>query len=188
MSRSEQNRAKPDPAARAGLGRQPQRDMAADEVVAIVDALETAGVTVWLDGGWGVDALLEEQTRPHDDLDLVVSLDDVPRLCAMLAQRGYELLGGAPPMAFELADDVGRQVDVHPVAWADNGDGIYRMREGGTWPYPARGFDGRGTVAGRGVRCLTPEVQVITHAGYDLDENDLHDVAQLRERFGQPGE
>lgn len=27
---------------------------------------------VWLDGGWGVDALLGRQTRPHDDMDIVI--------------------------------------------------------------------------------------------------------------------
>lgn len=160
--------------------------MTADEVVAILDELDAAGIAAWLDGGWGVDALLEEQTRPHDDLDLVVSLDDVPRLREVLARRGYDMLGGAPPESFELVDADGRQVDVHPVTWAENGDGIYRMREGGTWPYPARGFEGRGTVAGRRVRCLTPEVQVITHAGYELDENDEADLQALRRRFGVP--
>ena len=162
--------------------------MAADELVAIVDALESAGVDVWLDGGWGVDALLEEQTRAHDDLDLVVSLEDVPRLQEVLAIRGYDMLGGAPPESFELVDAAGRQVDVHAVTWAENGDGIYRMREGGAWSYPARGFEGRGRVAGRRVRCLTPEVQVITHAGYELDEHDLHDLARLRDAFGEPRE
>ena len=158
--------------------------MPAEEVVAIVDVLESAGVDVWLDGGWGVDALLEEQTRPHDDLDLVAALEDVPRLRELTAQRGYELLGGAPPMSFELVDAVGHQIDVHPVAWEPNGDGLYRMRDGTTWPYPARGFAGRGRVAGREVRCLTVEVQVITHAGYKLDENDLHDLAALERAFG----
>jgi lincosamide nucleotidyltransferase A/C/D/E len=31
----------------------------------IVGQLEAAGLVVWLDGGWGVDALLGRQTRPH---------------------------------------------------------------------------------------------------------------------------
>jgi lincosamide nucleotidyltransferase A/C/D/E len=158
--------------------------MAADEVVAIVSALDAVGVDVWLDGGWGVDALLEAQTRPHDDLDLVCALDDVPELREVLAARGYEMLGGAPPMSFELVDTEGRQVDVHPVTWQPNGDGLYLMRDGTTWSYPARGFEGRGILGGREVRCLTPEVQIITHAGYELDENDLHDLRRLRERFG----
>ena len=29
--------------------------------VQIVDALNVAGIDVWIDGGWGVDALLGEQ-------------------------------------------------------------------------------------------------------------------------------
>jgi hypothetical protein len=54
------------------------------------------------------------------------------------------------------------------------------MRDGTTWPYPARGFAGRGVVNGRGVRCLTAEVQVISHSGYELDDDDVHDLRLLR--------
>jgi hypothetical protein len=54
--------------------------MPAEEVVAIVDVLESAGIVVWLDGGWGVDALL--------------GLDDVLALEAVLGRRGYETAGG----------------------------------------------------------------------------------------------
>jgi lincosamide nucleotidyltransferase A/C/D/E len=158
--------------------------MTAVEVVTIVDHLEAAGIEIWVDGGWGVDALLEEQTRPHDDLDLVVALEDVPRLRDLTAQRGYELLGGAPPTSFELVDAVGHQIDVHPVTWAPNGDGVYRMREGGTWPYPARGFEGRGRVVGRPVRCLTPQVQAICHQGFELRPEHEHDLAALERAFG----
>ena len=157
--------------------------MSAEEVAAIVNDLERYGVEVWVDGGWGVDALLEEQTRTHDDLDLVCALDDVPLLRRVLAARGYEMLGGAPPMSFELVDRAGRQVDVHPVRWQANGDGLYLMRDGNTWTYPAKGFGGRGTVGGRALRCLTPEIQLITHEGYELDENDRHDLAVLHDRF-----
>src|SRR6478672_2893398 len=59
---------------RAGRGREPQRDMSAEDVVAIVTRLQRAGLPVWLDGGWGVDALVRRQTRPHDDLDVVVRI------------------------------------------------------------------------------------------------------------------
>ena len=47
--------------------------MLADDVALVVTALAEAGVAAWLDGGWGVDALLGEQTREHDDLDLVMA-------------------------------------------------------------------------------------------------------------------
>ena len=158
--------------------------MEAAEVVELVDLLDRSGITVWVDGGWGVDALLRRQTRTHDDLDLVVELGHVPELQRLLAQRGYLLEGGGAPMSFELVDPDGRQVDVHPVVFDESGDGIYVMQTGGTWPYPAAGFAGEGSVLGRDVRCLTPEVQVLCHGGYELDDDDRHDLAALEAQFG----
>ncbi|HEV8651819.1 MAG TPA: hypothetical protein VG276_21080, partial [Actinomycetes bacterium] len=43
--------------------------MGPDDVLEIVGRLERAGVAVWLDDGWGVDALLGAQHRPHRDVD-----------------------------------------------------------------------------------------------------------------------
>ena len=60
------------------------RQVTAEMVCSILDCLERAAVDVWLDGGWGVDALLGAQTRPHGDLDVIVSQRDVPRLCEAL--------------------------------------------------------------------------------------------------------
>jgi len=40
----------------------------AEHVLEILTALH--GTDVWIGGGWGVDALVGEQTRPHGDLDL----------------------------------------------------------------------------------------------------------------------
>jgi lincosamide nucleotidyltransferase A/C/D/E len=44
----------------------------AEDVLEVLDALERAGVAVWVDSGWGVDALAGEETRPHTDRDLAV--------------------------------------------------------------------------------------------------------------------
>ncbi len=154
--------------------------MEAEHVVEVLQLLGDAGIEVWLDGGWGVDALLGRQTRAHDDLDLIVSLDDVSKLQEVLAERGYSLAGGGAPVSFELTDKRGRQI-VHPVVFTEEGDGRYRMRNGEEWLYPAAGFAGTGFVLGRRVRCLTPEVQVLCHAGYEPEAEDLHD---LHARFG----
>jgi lincosamide nucleotidyltransferase A/C/D/E len=158
--------------------------MEAHHLVELVDLLERHGITVWLDGGWGVDALAGRQTRPHDDLDLVVELAQVPALRKVLAERGYVLMGGGPPMSFELVDADGRQVDVHPVKFDARGDGVYRMRTGEDWAYPAAGFAGEGSVLGRGVQCLSPEVQILCHAGYEFDDDDRHDLRVLHEYLG----
>jgi lincosamide nucleotidyltransferase A/C/D/E len=158
--------------------------MEAEEVSRILGALEDADVTVWLDGGWGVDALLGEQVREHDDLDLVVELSASSALTETLARLGYAHVAGRPPSSFVLVDEVGRQVDVHPVTFDQEGGGVYRMEDGRDWTYPAEGFSGRGRVGGLSVRCLSPATQVLVHAGYELTAKDYLELRLLHERFG----
>ena len=155
------------------------------ELIRVLELLSSSGIEVWLDGGWGVDALLERQTREHDDLDLVAHLDDSARVIAALEAVGYELVVGAPPKSFVLVDDSGRQVDVHPVVFDDSrGGGVYQMDDGDEWVYPMEGFTGRGKVAGIDVKCLSPEVQVLVHDGYELTDKDYVELRLLHDRFG----
>jgi lincosamide nucleotidyltransferase A/C/D/E len=156
--------------------------MSAADLLRVVEQLEEAGVAVWLDGGWGVDALLGVQTREHDDLDLVAELSYSERIVETLRGLGYDLVAGAPPRSYVLVDSVGRQVDVHPVLFVEGG-GLYETDVGRHWLYPAQGFTGRGRVCGRQVRCLSPEVQVLVHAGYEFTEKDYRELFLLRERF-----
>jgi lincosamide nucleotidyltransferase A/C/D/E len=142
----------------SGRRRDPQQDMAPDDVVRLLDRLERQGFSIWLDGGWGSDALLQEQTREHDDLDLIVPLDEVARLQQELEQHGYYLAGGEAPLSFEMVDGDGRQIDIHPVVFDGDGDGIYRMNDGKNRRYLAAEFAGTGAIAGRTVRCLAPLV------------------------------
>jgi lincosamide nucleotidyltransferase A/C/D/E len=167
-----------------GQGRQPWAAMDDVGVLAILDALRSRGIGAWVHGGWGIDALLGEQTREHDDLDLVVQVADWPRFIGALGALGYRVAHGHPPTNTVLLDDAGRQVDVHPVRFAPGGDGIYRMETGEDWAFPGAGFSGRGRIAGRDVRCLTPEVELLCHAGYELDDTDYRDLAALGARFG----
>src|SRR5262245_34325568 len=83
--------------------------MTATDVCGLYARLRALGVDVWIDGGWGVDALLENQTRPHNDLDIVIQQKDVPKLRALLEAEGY---GDVPrddtsPWNFVLGDDTG---------------------------------------------------------------------------------
>lgn len=159
--------------------------MPALEVVRLIELLEGRDLRVWVDGGWGVDALLERQTREHDDLDLVCELVDAGTVAALLEAVGYEAVAGGAPKSFVHVDRSGRQVDVHPVVLDDvRGGGVYLTEDGTEWVYPAAGFAGRGRVAGREVRCLTAEVQVLVHDGYELEEKDYRELRLLHERFG----
>jgi lincosamide nucleotidyltransferase A/C/D/E len=160
-------------------------EMTEHDLVEILDVLERSSIETWLDGGWGVDALLGEQTRPHQDVDLVTRIDDTARMRQALESRGIRLLRGELTSNFVLGDGARLEIDVHPVRFDAAGDGIYRMENGQDWIYPRAGFLGRGRVGSREVRCLTPEVQMLCHStGYEPDATDFRDMRLLHERLG----
>jgi lincosamide nucleotidyltransferase A/C/D/E len=163
---------------------EPAPEMSSPALAALLELFEAAGIPVWLDGGWGVDALLGTQTRAHKDVDLILPVEDVPRLRELLAARGFEVLKGRPPDSFVLADGAGLEVDVHAATFVESGDGVYGMQNGEDWVYTAAHLSGEGRVGGRRVRCLTPEAQVHCHAyGYAPAEKDYRDMELLAERF-----
>ncbi|HEX2484322.1 MAG TPA: hypothetical protein VHQ66_03420 [Myxococcota bacterium] len=162
-----------------------QAEMTHAALVELMQLFESAGIEVWLEGGWGVDALLGTQTRPHKDLDVILRVADLPKLREVLVDRGFSIQEGGTPSNFVLADAAGREVDVHAVDFDRAGNGVYRMADGRDWLFPAAGFAGRGTVHGLRVRCLTPEIQVLCHGPwYAPTDNDVRDVELLHERFG----
>lgn len=50
--------------------------------------------------------------------------------------------------------------------------------------YPSASLTGSGAIDGRPVKCISPEFLVKFHSGYELDDNDLEDVAALCNRYG----
>jgi lincosamide nucleotidyltransferase A/C/D/E len=64
-------------------------------LVELLQLWESAGISVWLDGGWGVDALLQTQTRAHKDVDIILAVTDAPRLQKLLATMGFKVREGA---------------------------------------------------------------------------------------------
>jgi len=42
------------------------------DAVELLKSAERIGVEVWLDGGWGFDALDGRQTRPNNDIDVFI--------------------------------------------------------------------------------------------------------------------
>ena len=160
-------------------------EMTIEALVVLLRLFESAGIEVWLDGGWAVDAVLGVQTRPHKDVDIILRVADLPKLRESLAQRSFEIRNGGTESNFVLADRSGLEVDVHAIVFDRDGNGVYRMENGSDWIFPAAGFSGQGVVQGVSVRCLTPEVQVLCHAhGYVPTEKDLRDMELLRARFG----
>ena len=141
--------------------------------------LEQSGLEVYVDGGWAVDAVLGAQTRPHDDLDIAMPHGQVPRLRALLGTRGFreQRRGDSWECNFVLADEAGRRLDVHAYTLDAAGLNI------GGVPYTGEQLTGYGVIGGYPVRCIAPEWLVRFHTGYELDDNDWHDVRLLCERF-----
>jgi lincosamide nucleotidyltransferase A/C/D/E len=158
--------------------------MSAQDVLQILGVLRRAGVSVWLDGGWGVDALVGAQTREHDDLDCVIALGEARAAQTALATFEFVTTEDELPTRFVMRDADDRRVDFHTVTFDDKGGGVQQLQEGTSWRYPPHGFLATGRIAGQPVPCLTADVQALAHVGYEPDEKDDHDMQLLAENFG----
>jgi lincosamide nucleotidyltransferase A/C/D/E len=159
--------------------------MNAVDAVSLYTELENLGITIWIDGGWGVDALLGEETRPHQDLDITIQQKDVSKLRQFLQVRRFKeiKLEEARPWNFVLGDENGREIDVHVIVIDAVGNGIYGPAEKGE-TYPTASLTGTGSINGRSVRCISPEWAIKFHSGYELREKDFRDVSALCKKFG----
>jgi lincosamide nucleotidyltransferase A/C/D/E len=156
--------------------------MTGDDVVRFLAEFEAAGFEIFVDGGWGVDALLGHQTRPHRDLDIALRHSDVDRLRALLEAKGFYDLpqDDTRDCNFVLGDDAGHLVDIHTFEFDGEGRNVYGC------DYPLDSLTGNGTIEGLKVKCISPEWMVKFHTGYEVDEDDYRDVCALHERFGVP--
>jgi lincosamide nucleotidyltransferase A/C/D/E len=154
--------------------------MTESAVIDLYAAFEAMGAIVWIDGGWAVDALLGEQSRPHGDLDIAVEEKYVTSLRDHLESRGYRdsPRDDTHRWNFALADDAGRTVDFHTFILDAHGDVIDGLK------YPTGSLAGWGRIAGRPVRCIEPAHLVQFHTGYPIRPSDRADVAALCRRFG----
>ncbi len=158
--------------------------MTADDVLDIVARLDAAGIRWWIHGGWGMDALLGEETRPHDDLDLAVARDDIPVLERTLSEFQRVPERDERPASFVIADVRGRQIDIHPLRLDEEGDGWQEQRSGREFRWSREDLSGRGRIRGREVRCTSPAFEVRSHAYPGHDDIDRRDLEQICERFG----
>lgn len=155
-------------------------EMSGDAAVQLLQLFEQHGIEVIVDGGWGVDALLGEQTRPHNDLDIALQHKDVQKLRALLEAQGYRDVprDDTRDCNFVMGNDQGHEVDFHSYTFDANGKLVFGVA------YPPESLTGTGSIQGYPVRCISAEWLVKFHTGYELDENDYRDVSALCERLG----
>lgn len=155
-------------------------EMSGKDAVQLMQLFEQNKLEIFVDGGWGVDALLGQQTRMHGDLDIALQHKDVPQVRALLEARGYKDVprDDTRDCNFVLGDDQGHEVDFHSYTFDAHGKIIFGC------PYPLDSLTGTGSIQGYPVKCISVAWMIKFHAGYDLDADDYHDVSALCNRFG----
>lgn len=152
-----------------------------DDACWIIGLSAGAGIGVYLDGGWGVDALVGRETRAHNDIDLFVQRGDYQRFVDIIADEGFSEVAASFTTEDHTVwqDEAGRIVDLHCFDFAENGDILYQGDR-----FPGEVFSGRGRIGEVEVSCIDPESQLLFHLGYQHDEHDAHDVMLLCREYG----
>lgn len=153
--------------------------MEALDVVEIYNLLNNNGISVWVDGGWSVDALLQKQTRLHKDLDIAIQWKDVEKLRKLLGKIGYEQIKVDNKWNFVLRDDKGHEIDVHAFIYDEEGNVVEGIM------YPTESLTGKGTIDEQSVNCISPEymVEALAKWVHKWPEKYLPAVSALCERF-----
>lgn len=154
------------------------REVDAPAVLELYQWLESAGVPVWLDGGWCVDALIGRQTRPHADLDIAVERRHAPQLQTLLLGRGYRHCPRPDTTEWNFAlERAAVVVDVHVFEYDQAGRNVYGIE------YPFGALTGRGVILQTAVRCVAPEWMLTFKTAFAPREKDLVDLEALRAHF-----
>ncbi len=163
--------------------------LASDDALVLCAMLARNNVRYWLIGGWGVDALLGRETRTHKDLDILILLEDLPKLHNVLGSGDFreKLIweescwlgdeGTRSPSAFVSVDGHGRELDVHVIGLGADG-GISQYYDN-PWAFPPSVF-AAGIIAGTAVPCVSVETQLAMHAGYEIPDAQQRDLKLLR--------
>ncbi|MFD4034525.1 nucleotidyltransferase domain-containing protein [Streptomyces sp. NPDC058637] len=158
--------------------------MSRNDVLTILALLRGAGAGVVIAGGWGIDALLGEETREHRDLDLLHVREQEPVVVEALVSAGYTETLDWRPARFVLSHPSGLEIDLHPLEFAPDGSALQSSLDPAEpFRYPASCFV-TGTIGTTTVRCISAEQQVRFHQGYEPAERDVLDMARLKGRFG----
>ncbi len=137
-----------------------------------------AEIKVFLDGGWGVDALLGYQSRAHNDIDIFVEKKDYQNFIEMMkANDFYEIKMEYTTLNHTVWEDAkNRIVDLHCFEYTGEGEILY---EGDN--FPVETFSGKGKIEEIEVSCIEPYSQVMFHLGYEFDENEIPTVSAIQE-------
>ncbi len=155
----------------------------AADATRLMGLLAGEAIEWWVAGGWGIDALIGYQTRPHRDLDILIPVPQVLTVHRLLLTDGFSVEGNWFPKRFQMVHPGGRAVDVHPIRLDHNGGGRLELDGEEWWTCNAEALSGRGTIGSRATRCLSVTEQLRCHTGYKPTETDKADMNLLSTHF-----
>ena len=149
----------------------------------IIKIAEDNNLKLYIDGGWGVDALLGEVTRSHNDIDLFLKKVEYHKFIDLIRDKGFseKVMEYTTNDHTVWVDKAGRIIDLH--CFEIINDVLIRY-DGEV--YPLKIFSGVGKIGNYDVACIEPVSQVVFHLGYEFEENDRHDVLLICKKFGIP--
>jgi Uncharacterised nucleotidyltransferase len=132
------------------------------------ELLERHGIEYWLFGGWAVDFHARSVTRPHDDLDIAVWLEDHDRIAALLEAEGWKHAPEEGEDGYTGYERGHVRLELAFLARSERGHVYTPLREGrGEWPDDAFAND---VAELRGVRA-----RVISLAALKADKAESRD-------------
>jgi len=148
-------------------------------VLKILNELKSKNIEVVVDGGWGIDALIGRQTRPHSDLDIAIKRQDSQKLRDLLSSLNYKEQQRADASAWNyvMVDNNGHEIDIHVYEFDDDAKNVYGIQ------YPKESLQGKGTIGGDNVKCITAEWVVKFHENYQPADKDYKDIKNLMDIY-----
>jgi hypothetical protein len=108
------------------------------------DLFASARIEHWLFGGWAVDFYVGSITRAHDDIDVAVWLDDLPRIGELLAADGWSHAPEADEDGGTGYERAGVRLELTFLVSDANGDTFIPLRDRRIpWPRDSFGEDVR---------------------------------------------
>ena len=149
-----------------------------ENLLEVLDLLDSINMRYWIDGGWGVDILLGKQHREHRDIDVDFDGEYAEILLNKLKEKGCEIVVDWSPSRIELCHTKLGYIDIHPLTINEDGSARQADPQGGWYEFEAKWFSAA-LFEGRVIPCISAEAQKLFHSGYELREIDKTDMKYL---------
>jgi hypothetical protein len=155
----------------------------------VISVTQAAGVSVWLFGGWGLDARIGRITREHGDVEFWLEFMHAERSKAVLVEAGATALATQPPA--EACEFTWDHVPFSTAYFDRRPDGSFSQPRGrwSDWLFPPGSFgDEPGTLDGTPVPAMSVSGMLAMKEqfprlrnGRPWRQKDINDIEILRE-------